>query len=194
MSVVCIIPARGGSRRIPRKNIRDFHGKPIIAYSIELALKSRLFSRVIVSTDDEDIAKTAIFYGATVHRREFDDGSKGTQEVARDVLMVNNEVDIACVLYATSPLLNLELLSYGLECLLNSNCNYAMSVSADPLADAGCFYWGAAEAFVQKLPLIFPGTLMIPLPAGRVCDINTEQDWRLAESMFEALRRANEHH
>ena len=66
MRNIAIIPARGGSKRIPRKNIRDFLGKPIIAYSIEVALKSNLFKEVMVSTDDEEIAKIARKYGATV--------------------------------------------------------------------------------------------------------------------------------
>jgi len=66
MSAICIIPARGGSKRIPRKNIKDFHGKPLIAYSITVALKSKLFSRVIVSTEDEEIAQIARSYGAQV--------------------------------------------------------------------------------------------------------------------------------
>jgi N-acylneuraminate cytidylyltransferase len=66
MGNLCIIPARGGSKRIPRKNIKNFLGKPIIAYSIEAALKSNLFDEVMVSTDDEEIAKVAIQYGAKV--------------------------------------------------------------------------------------------------------------------------------
>lgn len=66
MSKLCIIPARGGSKRIPRKNIKDFLGKPIIAYSIETALKSGLFDEVMVSTDDEEIAQVAKKYGANV--------------------------------------------------------------------------------------------------------------------------------
>ena len=61
---ICVIPARGGSKRIPRKNIKDFNGKPIIAYSIEAALKSNCFDQVIVSTDDDEIAEVAIKYGA----------------------------------------------------------------------------------------------------------------------------------
>ena len=65
-NAVAIIPARGGSKRIPRKNIKDFHGKPLIAYSIEVALKSKLFDKVIVSTDDEEIAKIAMQYGAVI--------------------------------------------------------------------------------------------------------------------------------
>jgi pseudaminic acid cytidylyltransferase len=66
MSNIAIIPARGGSKRIPRKNIKEFLGKPIIAYSIEAALKSDLFDEVMVSTDDEEIAEIAIKYGAKV--------------------------------------------------------------------------------------------------------------------------------
>lgn len=63
---ICIIPARGGSKRIPRKNIKDFMGKPMIAYSIEAALKSACFGRIIVSTDDQEIAQVAKTYGAEV--------------------------------------------------------------------------------------------------------------------------------
>ena len=63
---IAIIPARGGSKRIPRKNIKEFHGKPMIAYSIEAALKSHCFDKVIVSTDDAEIADIAIQYGAEV--------------------------------------------------------------------------------------------------------------------------------
>ena len=63
---VAIIPARGGSKRIPKKNIKDFLGKPIIAYSIESALNSKLFKKVIVSTDDEEIKDVVIKYGAEV--------------------------------------------------------------------------------------------------------------------------------
>ena len=63
---LCIIPARGGSKRIPRKNIKNFLGKPIIAYSIEAAIKSGLFSEVMVSTDDIEIAEVAKEYGASV--------------------------------------------------------------------------------------------------------------------------------
>ena len=66
MTSLAIIPARGGSKRIPKKNIKPFLGKPIIAYSIEVALKSKLFDEVMVSTDDEEIAKIALEYGAKV--------------------------------------------------------------------------------------------------------------------------------
>ena len=63
---IAIIPARGGSKRIPRKNIKEFNGKPIIAYSIEAAISSELFDKIIVSTDDEEIAEVSKLYGAEI--------------------------------------------------------------------------------------------------------------------------------
>ena len=86
---IAIIPARGGSKRIPRKNIKDFFGKPIIAYSIESAIKSELFSEIMVSTDDEEIAEVAIKYGAKVpffrSKKNSDDYST-TLDVIKEVL------------------------------------------------------------------------------------------------------------
>ena len=86
---VAIIPARGGSKRIPRKNIKDFHGKPLIAYSIEAALASGLFEKVLVSTDDDEIAEVARSYGAEVpfiRPKELSDDFTGTGEVVKHAL------------------------------------------------------------------------------------------------------------
>ena len=83
-NAIAIIPARGGSKRIPRKNIKDFFGKPLIAYSIEVALKSELFNKVIVSTDDDEVAKIARECGAEVpfiRPSELSDDFTGTGEV-----------------------------------------------------------------------------------------------------------------
>ena len=83
---LCVIPARGGSKRIPRKNIRPFCGKPILAYSIEAALETGLFDRVMVSTDDDEIAAVALAHGAEVpflRPRELADDHTGTNAVAR---------------------------------------------------------------------------------------------------------------
>lgn len=112
MANLAIIPARGGSKRIPRKNIKDFLGKPIIAYSIETALKSGLFEEVMVSTEDEEIAETAIKYGAKV---PFMRSSKNADDHAttRDVLLevvhkykeLGKEFDYICCIYATAPLI-----------------------------------------------------------------------------------------
>lgn len=179
---LAIIPARGGSVRIPRKNIRNFHGKPIIAYSIETAQFSGLFDSVIVSTDDDEIEAVAQNYGAAVFRRPFDDGAKGTQEVAADVLMALPNVTLACVIYPTCPLLHTSDLQAGLDAL--EGHQFAMSV-ADPLVDIGCFYWGQADAFRYRLPLIATHTAIVPL--SRAIDINTPEDWTRAEELYTTL-------
>ena len=88
--VLCIIPARGGSKRIPKKNIREFHGKPIIGYSIETALKSGLFKEVMVSTDCEEIKKISQMYGAEV---PFLRSETNSNDFATTVDVVN-EVDV----------------------------------------------------------------------------------------------------
>lgn len=191
MTRCAIIPARGGSVRIPRKNIREFRGQPIIVYAILAAAKSGLFHSFIVSTDDPEIEDLAVKHGCWVLRRETDDGSRGTQEVARDVLMHFEGVTEACVIYPCSPLLVPSDLVRGHALLQREGALYAMSVQQEPLADAGCFYWGKADAFRVGAPLIDAHTVMVPMPANRVCDINVEADWLRAESMYDALRRAN---
>ena len=185
--MIAIIPARGNSQRIPGKNIRIFRGQPIICYSIETARDSELFDKIIVSTDDDLIASIALEAGAEVHRRPYDDGTKGTQEVARDVLC--HHYNDACVIYPTSPLLEWVDLALCYAQFLSRKVMFAMSV-ADPLADAGCFYFGKRESFMARIPLIHWNTMMYPLPPERVCDINTQEDWEKAERMFDALRRA----
>jgi N-acylneuraminate cytidylyltransferase len=188
---IAIIPARGGSVRIPRKNIREFRGRPMLAYPIEAARASELFDLIVVSTDDTEIEDVALKLGAVVVRRPPDDGERGTQDVAREVLKHFPKALEACVIYATSPLLKDIDIMRGHVLMLTHQSHFAMSVQTDPLADAGCFYWGSAAAFREGFPLIAPHTVMVPLPAGRVCDINTEADWQRAESMFDALRRAS---
>jgi pseudaminic acid cytidylyltransferase len=113
-SNICIIPARGGSKRIPRKNIKLFHGKPIIAYSIEVALKSGLFDEVMVSTDDAEIAEVAKLYGANVpfmRSKENSDDYATTAAVLIEVfeqykLLFNRAFTIGCCIYPTNPLLS----------------------------------------------------------------------------------------
>lgn len=107
---LCIIPARGGSRRIPRKNIKDFLGKPIIAYSIEAALGSGLFSEVMVSTDDSQIAEVAQEYGASIpflrSEKAADDFATTmdvVNEVTRQYKIINREFESVCCIYATAP-------------------------------------------------------------------------------------------
>lgn len=110
MKNIAIIPARGGSKRIPRKNIKPFMGKPIIAYSIEAALQSGLFDEVMVSTDDEEIAETAHRYGAKVpfmRSTETSNDYAGTADVIIEVLTMykewSREFDTICCIYSTAP-------------------------------------------------------------------------------------------
>ena len=187
---LAIIPARGGSVRIPGKNTKPFFGKPIIAYSIETAQKSGLFDMIVVSTDCSAIADVAKQYGAQVFERPMDDGTRGTQEVAREVLLDPGYANVrdACVIYATSPMLLPIDLKASYSYMKSWDAFYAMSVNANPLSDAGCFYWGSANSFRKGLALIGPWTIMYPLPAERCCDINTPEDWAKAEQLYQRMR------
>lgn len=123
MGNLAIIPARGGSKRIPRKNIKNFLGKPIIAYSIETALKSGLFEEVMVSTDDEEIATIARAHGASVPFLRSSKNSNDyatTLSVLKEVeeeyrLKLNKSFDLICCIYPTAPLINEEHLIEGLQ-------------------------------------------------------------------------------
>lgn len=187
MSAIAIIPARSGSVRLPGKNIKPFHGRPIIAYSIETAQASGLFSLVVVSTDAMDIAAVAFNCGAAVMWRATDDGVKGTQEVAGDVLRQMPGIQKACVIYPCAPLVIVDDLKRAAYAV-NETTQFAFGVGADPLADAGAFYFGMAGAFAANRPLIGPNTAMIPLPPGRVCDINTQADFDLALRLYTEMR------
>ena len=135
---VAIIPARGGSKRIPKKNIKDFFGQPLIAYSIQAALKSNLFDKIIVTTDDQEIMDIAEYYGAQIHQRpqNLADDFTATQPVIDNVLEYlenNNErYDYYCTIYATAPLLQEKYLKEGYEKLKNSDAVNAFSVTSMP--------------------------------------------------------------
>lgn len=189
---ICIIPARGGSRRIPGKNIKSFHGKPIICYSIEAALNSGLFDRVIVSTDSPEIERIAASAGAGVWRRGMYYGGDhvGTQEVVKECLdgLCIPVGEMVCCLYATAPMVNIEDLAIGCAMAFDSNGSYSMSVGYPPLQDAGQFYWGRAREFREGYPLINNRTRVVAVDPRRVCDINTLKDWNRALKMYEALQ------
>ncbi|MBQ7551483.1 MAG: pseudaminic acid cytidylyltransferase [Bacteroidales bacterium] len=112
MKNLCIIPARGGSKRIPRKNIKNFLGKPIIAYSILTAIETGLFDEIMVSTDDAEIAEVAKKYGANIpflRSPETANDYAVTEDVLREVVekycSLNQEFDNFCCIYATAPLI-----------------------------------------------------------------------------------------
>jgi len=225
---VAIIPARGGSKRIPRKNIREFCGKPMIAWSIEAALSSGCFDRVIVSTDDDEIAEVAKKYGAEVpfmRSPELSDDHTGTIPVIRHAVDWLNQhgvlVEYACCIYATAPFIAVEDIQRGFRLMQQQSSDYAFSVTSyafpiqraicitptDRIAmfspehfntrsqdleeawhDAGQFYWGTAEAWLQERALFSEQAIPVKLPRHRVQDIDTPEDWSRAEWMFKAMQ------
>jgi pseudaminic acid cytidylyltransferase len=126
MRNIAIIPARGGSKRIPGKNIKHFKGLPIISYSIKVAIESKLFDYVMVSTDDDEIAMIAKSYGAEVpffrSQKNADDFAT-TSDVIDEVLVelegINMDFQFACCIYPTAPLLNVKYLLNGYQ-MINS--------------------------------------------------------------------------
>lgn len=134
MTSICIIPARGGSKRIPRKNIKDFLGKPIIAYSIEAALKSGLFDEVMVSTDDEEIAEVARQYGAAVPfmrsahtASDFATTADVINEVLDSYSSKGKEFDTVCCLYATAPFVTPQHLQEAAEIITRGEFDSAFT-------------------------------------------------------------------
>jgi len=136
---IAIIPARGGSKRIPRKNIKEFYGKPLIAYSIQTALESKLFDKVIVTTDDEEIASIAKKYGADVpfiRPKELSDDFTGTGDVVKHAiewLKAKGETfEFSCTIYSTAPLLQSKYLIEGYNALKNSTAINVFSATSMP--------------------------------------------------------------
>ncbi len=136
---LCVIPARGGSKRIPRKNIRDFLGKPLIAYSIEVALESNLFEKIVVTTDDEEIAKIAKKYGAEVpflRPKDLSDDFMTAGDAVKHAVAylesLGESYEYICTVYATAPLLQAKYLIEGYEVLKNSDAVNAFSCASMP--------------------------------------------------------------
>ncbi len=224
---IAIIPARGGSKRIPRKNIKPFHGKPMIAYSIEAALNSGCFDKVIVSTDDQEIADVAVKYGAEVpflRPDNISDDFATTMDVMQHAIQwcvdQDLEVDNVCCIYATAPFILPEYIKQGLVSVSSPNVEYAFSATSFPFAiqraisvdqngfvamfspefantrsqdleeayhDAGQFYWGKSSAFLAGKAIFAQHSKAVLLPRKRVQDIDTPEDWELAETLFSVL-------
>ncbi|MCE1272616.1 MAG: pseudaminic acid cytidylyltransferase [Acinetobacter sp.] len=226
---LAVIPARGGSKRIPRKNIKYFYGKPMIAWSIEAALKSECFDEVWVSTDDEEIADIARQYGAKIpfmRPAHLSDDFATTADVMQHAThafaqLKGQRPDYVCCLYATAPFVQTDDLKTGLKLLQNHPLDYAFSATtfAFPIQraiklnqdgnvemfqpenfnkrsqdleeawhDAGQFYWGTAQAWLDKRPVFSSVSQIIELPRTRVQDIDTQDDWKFAELLFGALK------
>lgn len=224
---LAVIPARGGSKRIPRKNIKPFHGKPMIAWSIEAALRSGCFDKVIVSTDDKEIADVAMEFGAEVpfiRPPDLSDDLTGTLPVIRHAVEWVREnlgpVEYACCLYATAPFVQVEDLQTAWKMIEKEDCSYVFSATSygfpvqrafrvnengriamfypehfdsrsqdleESFHDAGQFYWGKGEAWLNESIIFAQHSLPLILPRYRVQDIDTAEDWERAECMFKAI-------
>ena len=184
--MLAVIPSRGGSKRIPRKNIQLFHGKPIMAYSIELAKECKM--RPIVTTDDQEIADVAREYGAKVFWRgpglelDHDEGGVGTQEVAKEVFEECAGDDwFGCVIYPTAPLL-IPMDIYQCHALLHANRAKSYVYSVDSmLAPSGGFYFGYTRSFIDEIPLEGNSVMVVT----NDIDINNAFDWERAEKLYE---------
>ena len=209
MKNICIIPARGGSKRIPRKNIKPFMGKPIIAYSIEAALQSGLFDEVMVSTDDEEIAEIACGYGAKVpfmrsaetsnDYREFDTvcciystAPFVTPERLREAYgKMNSEIDsvFTCVAYSYPIQRSLHIVDGRIGMVYPEYMN-ARSQDLEPIYhDAGQFYFSRTAPFVESRTFWGKNTAGLVLSELEVQDLDTLTDWTLAEMKYELLHR-----
>ncbi|RAZ91733.1 pseudaminic acid cytidylyltransferase [Mesorhizobium hawassense] len=224
---LAVVPARGGSKRIPRKNIRTFGGLPIIAWSIRAAIQSACFDRIIVSTDDGEIAEVAKEYGAEVpfmRPRELSDDHTGTVPVVAHAIRwqagEGTPASEVCCVYATAPFVRASDVRRGLEMLRATEADFAFSVTSyafpihralritagqrvamfqpehlgsrsqdleEAWHDAGQFYWGRSEAWLENRPVFGEDSVPVPLPRHRVQDIDTPEDWVRAEYMFRVL-------
>lgn len=223
MNNLCIIPARGGSKRIPRKNIKNFLGKPIIAYSIEAAIKSNLFDEIMVSTDDEEIANVAKQYGATVpflrSKKNADDFATLAdviKEVKDSYQKKGREFENICCILATAPLLQEKHLKSSLEQMIKEDADGVTPVvkfsypiqralklvngelemilpehkktrsqDLEPaFYDAGQFYWKTSSSNLSGSKKKIGYELL----EIEVQDIDTEQDWQLAEMKYKLLK------
>jgi pseudaminic acid cytidylyltransferase len=158
-SYIAIIPARGGSKRIPRKNIKDFLGKPIIAYSIETALNSNLFSEVMVSTDDPEIARIAKSYGASVPFLRSPGNSNdfaATVDVLKEVeanyqTQLSKTFDRICCIYPTAPFVSAQHLADGLTLMSDSDLD-----SVFPIVPFSYPIWRGLEVLENRTRMVWP--------------------------------------
>lgn len=156
---IAVIPARGGSKRIPRKNIRAFGGKPMIAWSIEAALLSRLFDRVIVTTDDHEISEVARAHGAEtpfVRPAELSDDYAGTTEVVahsiRFLEASGVNVDSVCCIYATAPFIRAEDLEQAARIFERGDWSYVFAATNFPFPIFRAFCRAADETIEMVFP------------------------------------------
>lgn len=223
---LAVIPARGGSKRLPRKNIREFAGVPMLARSIETAHNAKLFDRIIVSTDDEEIASIALESGAEIpfmRPAHLSGDSVGTVPViahaTQHMTELGSNPDYVCCIYPCTPFVKpvdlqrshklieetgedfvYPVLEYAHPTFraMRRDANSKMSFVFPECEmmrtqdldvtyhDAGQFYWGKAEAWLENKRMHTAGIGM-PVPAWRFVDVDTEDDWRRAELLYKVM-------
>lgn len=227
MKSVAIITARGGSKRIPRKNIRSFLGKPILEYSIEAALQTELFEEVMVSTDDTEIAQIAQQAGAKVpffRSKETANDFATTADVIAEVLtayaQTGKEFQAACCIYPTAPFVTANMLSTAMQLLEQEQADCVIPVvkfSFPPQRgvvinqgriapkwpenmtkrsqdleslyhDCGQFYCLNVERFLQQKAIWMEHAVPLIQEERYVQDIDTLEDWALAEMKYKLLQ------
>ncbi|MCX7863275.1 MAG: pseudaminic acid cytidylyltransferase [Bacteroidales bacterium] len=220
---LAIIPARAGSKRIPHKNIKDFLGKPIIAYSIEAAIQSNLFDEIMVSTDDEITASIAQQYGARVPffrsqqtANDYATLSDVVEEVINNYAEHGNTFDYICCILATAPLLNKNHIISAYQKLIQQSYDAVIPVirfsypiqrafrlnnekismfypenlrkrsqDLEPAYhDSGQFYWLRTTAFKEQKQFFMSNTGAIILSELEAQDIDTPEDWQIAEMKY----------
>lgn len=227
MNQLAVITARGGSKRIPRKNIKEFCGKPIMAYSIEAALKSGVFDTVMVSTDDREIAEIAEKYGATVPffrsektSNDFAVTSQVLAEVLEEYESRGQCFDRVCCIYPTAPFISAGRLRTAMELLEEKQADSVLPVvrfsfppqrgvvmedgflrfkwpehrntrsqDLEPFYhDVGQFYCVNVESFREQQVLVMERTVPLIMSELEIQDIDTEEDWKLAELKYQMLK------
>ena len=227
MKTLAVITARGGSKRIPRKNIKPFLGKPILLYSIQAALHADVFDEVMVSTEDAEIAALAKEAGAKVPFYRSDAAAHdyaATADVLLEVLEQYGELgaqfDFVCCIYPTAPFVSGERLRDAMEALRLQEADsllpvvrfsfppqrsvvmgddgflrfkwqeymLARSQDLEPFYhDAGQFYCLRTSSFLQQKKMVMKKTIPFVLPESEVQDIDTEEDWKIAEAKYRVL-------
>lgn len=228
--MLAVIPARGGSKGVPKKNIKELAGKPLIAYTIEAAIKSDIFERVIVSTDSQEIADVANAYGAEVpflRPREISGDMISSDDVILHALSYFQQHDIVfnevCKLQATSPLRNSGHLKEAYELFSERKADFLVSVCEcehsplwsgvigddlrldDFISDKvkrscrqelqtyyrlnGAIYMGKTCQFMENKSFLGKNSIAYIMKQRESIDIDSQLDFKIAESIMEKVRR-----
>lgn len=226
MKSIAIITARGGSKRIPRKNIKEFLGKPIIAYTIEAAIASNMFDQVMVSTDDNEIAEIAKKYGAMVPfmrsektSNDFATTADVLNEVIDEYKKLGENFEYMCCLYPTAPFVTPEAIGQAMKILEDNGADTVLPVvkfsfppqrgvvmkdgyltpkypecmpmrsqDLEPMYhDAGQFYCMKVSSFLEQGKVVMDKTMPYMQDDMNVQDIDTPEDWAIAEVKYKVL-------